>query len=151
MNSGRGDLTGSCLLFARLPNFFGFRPSSRAISICSSERWKRLCASIHGWYFEESFFFFAMINCPGHAQPDVSRRHRGTAVPCSSAGYYCEYSCKVLAKVQKDAPPALFDMDLVVSDGFCAVVDCDRGHRDYLIVLMFNRMEYMRLLHKYNY
>ena len=47
IKSGKGSFHFSCLLFARLPNFLGFIPSSLAIWICKSERWYLFFALIH--------------------------------------------------------------------------------------------------------
>jgi hypothetical protein len=41
---GQGNFQGSWLVLAKLPNFLGFNPSSRAIGMWASERWKRLRA-----------------------------------------------------------------------------------------------------------
>lgn len=62
MKSGSGSFQGSCLLGAYEPNFFGFRPSSFAIRICSSVSLYRFFASVHASSFEEGVLFFVMLS-----------------------------------------------------------------------------------------
>ena len=52
---GQGSSQVFCFVLARLPNFFGFSPSSLAIWLWTSERRKRFLASIHGSYFAGIF------------------------------------------------------------------------------------------------
>jgi len=60
MNSGSGAFHGSCLWLARLPNFFGFNPSSLAIWICACDNLNFFLASIHGRTFCGMKPFFAI-------------------------------------------------------------------------------------------